>query len=336
MPEDEELTLSGMCLGWQGNLDTELEPFGASVPRAQWDGRRLELKTAQLLVGYRIQPTGPQTMLGTFQYTDYSLPPPQITKVETYAYPVEDQVAYDAPTSYVNLTWEWEGDLNKIDNYLVLIDGKEFRTTKKDDPFEIIFLFSCGWEMSFEVVAVGKGGARSAPSSPRLYQQPDCPVMAEVVFHSVNSNVTDDQSCHFPDMETCYSYKRCDQIDIYYELFALGAGHDPTIIKGGTPNVSYPYSCGADYQFTVQLGATTDTIIVPIDPSLPEVRLGTTFWESDVGPHDRFGLTGKDIKHTYEEWPTVDEDFVLTATYMDGTADVTVKGHIRGFKNSSP
>ena len=80
-----------------------------------------------------------------------------------------------------------------------------------------------------------------------------------------------------------------------------------------------------------QLGAKTNSIIVPIDPNLPEVRLGTVFWDGGT----RFGLTGDDIKYPYEQWPAVDRDFTLTAP-LYGTADVTVKGHIKGIMYPGP
>jgi len=335
MPADEELTLEGECWGFQGTLLVNLGSFQANVPSSKWDGSRLELKTDSFLVGYRVQPAGSKTAHGRFQYVDYGLPSPQIWDVKAQGELQIPEKDWKART--VTLTWHWSGRPEQINSFLILIDGEEVRYVNRLQAQESILLGSaCGQKYSFTIEAVGAGGARSVPSTPYSYQQPPCPVMAEVKFLTAKSNVTDDLSCKFPIMSTCFSYKGCDQIDIWYELFALGAGHDPVYIYGGAEQFPMPYKCGIEYQFTKQLGADRDTIIVPIDPALPEVRVGTTFWESDVGPTDKFGLTGMDIKHAYADWPSVDEDFVLTAGFMDGTADMTVKGHIRGFYYAGP
>ena len=55
------------------------------------------------------------------------------------------------------------------------------------------------------------------------------------------------------------------------------------------------------------------------------------FWDGGT----RFGLNGDDIKYPYEQWPAVDRDFTLTAP-LYGTADVTVKGHIKGIMYPGP
>lgn len=334
MPEDEELSLEGECVSPSGGLLSSLGSFGVSVPRELWNGSRLELKTDSFLVGYRIQPFGPEKAQGSFQYVNYGLGAPQIWSVEAQGELQIPEKDFKART--VTLTWHWNGKPEEINSFLILIDGKEFRHVNKLQRQESILMGSaCGQKYSFEMVAVGPGGARSVLSTAFPYEQPPCPVMAEVTFLTAKSNITDDQSCIFPLMHTCFSYNRCDEIGIYYSLGVASAGKFVEI-KGGTEQSPKTYKCAVEYQFTKQLGADRDTVIVPIDPADPLVRVSTVFWESDKGKDNKFGLTGLDIIHSYEEWPYVDEDFPLYAPFMDGTADMTVKGHIRGFSYPGP
>lgn len=337
MPKDEELSLEGECVLLSGSTITLQSSFGVSVPRELWNGSRLELKTDSFLVGYRVQPFGPEKAQGIFQYVDYGLGAPQIWSVEAQGELQIPEKDFKART--VTLTWHWNGKPEEIINYLILIDGKEFHHVSKLQKQESILLGSaCGQKYSFQIVAVGAGGARSIPSTAFPYEQPPCPVMAEVTFLTAKSNITDDLSCTPPAMHTCYSYNRCDEIKIYYTLRVAASTGKYIEIKGGenSEDGSIPYKCGIEYQFTKQLRADRDSIIVPIDPALPLVYVGTKFWEWDVHENDYFGFTSRDFIHSYDEWPGVDEDFTLHDSFADGTADMTVKGHIRGFYYPGP
>ncbi|TFG75376.1 MAG: hypothetical protein E4H23_10820, partial [Chrysiogenales bacterium] len=206
MPADEELTLEGYCMAKLGPLMVApLNPFTASVPREKWDGSRLEIKTDDFLIGYAVKPFGPETASGRFQFVDYDLDPPDIWNVEAHGelqFPEKD---WKART--VTLTWHWAGDPDSLQNFLILIDGEEYRYVSKIQRQESILLGSaCGREYAFEMVAVGPGGARSAPSNTFVYQQPPCPVMAEVQFLSIKSDVVDDTDCIPPFMHTCFPY----------------------------------------------------------------------------------------------------------------------------------
>jgi hypothetical protein len=232
--------------------------------------------------------------------------------------------------------WGWYGkDDDNVNGFKIFVNGREYESIWTDfispdkykfDPkfgryieTPIMYLpTSCG-ETYKITMAAHSGAAYSRQTPAHTFEQPPCPVMAEVKFYSVKSNTTSDGS------------SACDQLSIHYELFALGAAHSEESIWGGTSQAPHPYQCGIEYDFVQQLGAKTNTIIVPIDPNLPEVRLGTLFWDGGT----TFGRTGEDIKYPYAQWSTVDEDFTLTAA-LYGTADVTVKGHIRGFILQEP
>jgi hypothetical protein len=334
MPEDEELSLEGECVSPSGNILASLGSFGVSVPRELWNGSRLELRTDSFLVGYRVQPFGPEQAHGIYQYVDYGLGAPRILSAEAQGEMQIPEKDFKART--VTLTWSWAGEPQDINSFLIVIDGEDFRYVSPLQKQDSILMGSaCGQKYSFQVVAIGPGGARSVPSTAWPYQQSPCPVMAEVAFESVKSNITDDQSCIFPLMHTCFSYNRCDELGIWYNI-AVNSDGKTFWIRGGTEQSPLTYRCDIEYELTKQLGADTDTLIVPIDPSDPLVRVSTRFFESDVGPNDTFGITGKDISHSYEEWPKVLEAFSLTAPFQDGTADLTIKGHIRGFYYPGP
>jgi len=334
MPADEELSLEGECLSTMGSVAPSLGSFGVSVPRELWNGSRLELKTDSFLVGYRVQPFGPEKAHGTYQYVNYGLAVPQIWSITPQGELQIPEKDFKART--VTLTWHWPGNPDEINSFLILIDGKEFRYVNKLQRQESILLGSaCGQKYSFEIIAVGPGGARSVPSTAFQFEQSPCPVMAEVTFLTAKSNITDDQSCVFPLMHTCFSYNRCDEISIWYSL-AVNSSGKTEWIKGGTEQSPLTYKCGIEYQFTNQLDANRDSIIVPIDPADPMVRVSTKFWEGDQHDNDSFGTTGRDFPYPYDKWPQVDVDFILTSPFTDGTADMTIRGHIRGFFYPGP
>lgn len=337
MPEDEELTLEGSCLADLGPLMVSpLTSFNTSVPREKWDGSRLEITTDSFLIGYRVQPFGSESAQGRFHYVNYDLNPPDIWNVEAEGELQVPEKDWKART--VTLSWHWEGDPEKINNFLILIDGEEYRYVNKLQRQESILMGSaCGQTYSFKMVAVGSGGARSAPSTAFIYEQPPCAVMAEVQFLTVISKVTDDTDCVPPFMHTCFSYTggACNPLGVWYELWAMGAGQEKVKVGYGSPTISIHYECGNEYQFSI-LGPNQDTIIVPVDPASPSIRIGTTFWESDGGPHDKFGVTDELITFDYDLWPSVDQIYTFSAPMMSDTADATIKVRVRGFYQTGP
>jgi hypothetical protein len=339
MPEDEELTLEGHCYSAISPLMiSPFTTFNTSVPREKWDGSRLEIKTDAFLIGYRVQPFGPEKAQGAFHYVNYGLNPPEIWNVEAEGELEIPEKDWKART--VTLTWHWEGNPDELNSFLILIDGKEFRHVSKIQRQESILMGSaCGQEYSFEMIAIGPGGARSVPSTAKRYQQPPCPVMAEVRFLTVISNTTDDTDCIPPLMWTCLPYTggSCDALGVYYDIWVMGAGHKKVKIRYGNTNNSFHYQCGIEYRFSNQLSATQDAIIVPVDPSSPEIRFGTIFWEED-GPSDddKFGETDERIHHDYDDWPTVSEVITLHVPMMNETADATIKVRVSGYAYPGP
>ena len=84
-------------------------------------------------------------------------------------------------------------------------------------------------------------------------------------------------------------------------------------------------------QFSNQLEADPDKIIVPVDPSNPEIRFGTKFTEHDDGPNDTFGEIEGSRRYNLSDWPNVDEIVTLNAPFADDTADAIIKVRVRGF-----
>jgi hypothetical protein len=116
----------------------------------------------------------------------------------------------------------------------------------------------------------------------------------------------------------------------------MGAGQEKIKLEYGSPNISINYECGIEYQFSNQLRAVPNTIIVPIDPSSPGIRVGTTFWDSDDGGNDKFAVIDELITFGYDIWPTIDQVFTFSVPMMSETADATVKIRVRGFYQPGP
>jgi len=335
IPMDEEVSLQGKCMGWHGNDGPHLlGTFQESVSKEGWDGKDRQILSTQYVIIYRIRPFGPTQAQGTYTYLDYSLKRPynlSITR-ERATDPIEDAKLSRYPT----LSWDWDGNPDEVTNFTILANDEFFRSAH---PVlrELTFRMpsTCGGTYSFQVAA-NSNEARSIYSDPVLYTQPPCPVMAEVHFMTVISGVTDDTSCKFPDMSSCFRYDAhaCDQMGVYYMIWASGAEYVEE--RYGSEQMSFHYTCGIEFQFSNQLGATRDTFVVPIDPSDPELRFGTRFWESDLHNDDGFGLTGESLKFNYDEWPGYDKVHTLVAPFANSTADAIVKVHVRAYHYPGP
>jgi hypothetical protein len=331
-PADEEVTLEGDCWGWLGN-PMSMGAFSVSVPKEKWDNRTLQIRTQNYIIDYRIRPFGSTEADGVFTYLDYSIARPEIVSIEAES--DEDPIINAERARMPTVTWIWGGNPSEINGFVIYVDGAmaHWSPDGNDRQARVIFPSACGGVYQVQVAAQALN-ARSPFSQSMIYQQPSCPLLAEVRFLSVMSTQTNDTSCAFPDMSSCLPYNLCDELGVYYMLWA--AGTSSTSIRVGTSQMPYQYKCGVEYQFTNQLGAPTDTIIVPIDPLSPEVRFGTRFWESDLHEDDRFGIAFKILPYTYDQWPNVDEEHIIKAPYMDGTADLIVKVHVRGYTYQGP
>ena len=325
IPADEEVTLAGDCWGWPGALPGSMGEFTVSVPKEEWDSRTLQIRGTNYVIDYRIRPFGSTQAEGAFTYVDYGIPRPEFRSLEVKR---SDDPIQDAELGRIPIvTWAWNGDAAGITSFGVFVNGTMMATPgSRERQSQLLLPSSCGGSYRIEVAALS-GAARSPFSEGVTYSQPPCPVVAEVQFLTARSDITDD-----------YSWipvpGRCDVLGVYYRLWAVNTVRKD--IRVGTTQVPLHYQCNIDYDFTNQLGAPTATIVVPIDPQFPELRIGTEFWESDDWGDDRFGVTFAALPYTYAQWPTVDEDVILSAGWMDGTADLRVKAHVRGYFYPGP
>jgi len=331
MPVDEEVTLQGECLGWQGSTLTSLGVFQASLPREKWDGSRQEIRTAGFIIGYLIRPFGSTQAAGSYAYTDTDIPTPyNLSVARKYSSDrLEDARLARTPT----LFWDWEGDPSKITGFSIYLDGEFFRWAAPEYKWTTFRLPSaCGGSYYIQVAA-NSGDARSKRSASVKYEQPPCPVMAEVQFLTVYAQMTDD-TCTPPFMSTC-KYSPCDMLNEYIWIFASSATSEERkrekadLVKGG-------FRCKVEYTFN-QLGIE-DKLVVAIDPLNPTLVFEAQLWDWDQVEDDRFALVGRKVPlpgenwPTYEDWPKYDETFTFNTPGNDtALVGTTIKVRVRGF-----
>jgi hypothetical protein len=335
IPADEEVTLAGDCWAWLGDTAISMgpEPFSVSNGRDEWDNRTLQIRTPNYTIDYRIRIYGSTTAEGAFTYLDYDIPRPEIVAVEAQHSddPLRNADLARTPT----VRWTWNGNAADIRGFLIHVDGARASWVPGPSARQAMLVLpsTCGGTYEIQVAAHGYA-ARSPFSESVYFTQSPCPLVAEVRFLTAWSEHTDDTSCAFPDMSSCFHYSACDGLGIWYRLWAVNTVRIE--IRGGTENRPLHYRCKVEYVFTNQLEAETDTIIIPIDPAYPELRIGSEFWEADLGPTDHFGVTFRKFPYTYDQWAHVDEDVKLTAPFMDGTADIVIMAHVRGYPYQGP
>jgi hypothetical protein len=295
IPADGEVSLEAECFAWLGNDGpNSLGHFRNIVGEAAWDGRDIQIFSNHYALVYRIHPFGPEEAQGSFTYLDPTLERPHILDVKKSKGndPVKDSdpVKYVDLYRYPKLSWAWDGDEEDITNFTVFNNGEFFSIVDRELRERTFTLPStCGVTYSFQVAANSRE-ARSLYSDSKKYVQPPCPVMAEVQFISVISQNTDDDTS-IPLLDYSFDFDPCDKLQIYYLIWATGAIHEERQYGGG--NRFFPYYCDTEYSFKLGLGATEDTLFIPIEPSNPVLGFGTTFWESDFSPDNTFGETEK-------------------------------------------
>ena len=335
MPADEDVTLAGDCWAWLGNTARSMgpEPFSGRVPRDQWDNRTVQVRTSGYVIDLRIRPFGSTRAEGVFGYLDYGIPRPEGVRLEPQTSTDPLLNADMARTPIVR--WTWNGDPSDITGFAVHVDGALASWVPDPNATQhwLILPSTCGSTVEIQVAAQSDL-ARSPFSDSVFYSQPPCPIVAEVRFLTAWSEHTDDTSCAFPDISSCFHYATCDGLGIWYRLWAVNTVRKE--IRAGTPQRPLHYRCGVEHEFTNQLAAETDTILIPIDPTYLELRIGSEFWEGDLGPNDRFGVTFHKFLYSYDQWAQVDEDVELTAPFMDGTADMVIRVHVRGYRYPGP
>jgi hypothetical protein len=328
-PADEEVSLEGECMGVSGNAPpVSLGKFSASVPREQWDGRRLEINGDKFIVGYRINPHGSKQAQGLFFYTDYGIPKPYAVSVapEKPSDPNDTvEIAILARRPFIS--WKWDGDESTLSSFTIYLDGEILQWAEPDwRKTRLLLPDGCG--TSYQVqIAANAGDAQSVPSAPFTYTTPACPVLVEVHFQSLYAYQTDDSSFNPFDVAGSQQYSPCDTLSIYGDIWATGSKYE---VRHGSGYMT----CKYEYLFT-QLGFKEDKIVVPIDPLDPGLRFGTEFHESDFWSDDDFGRVAHEIPAmSIEEWKNYDETFVFTPPDYDDTMKGKITIRVRGFEFS--
>ncbi len=151
-----------------------------------------------------------------------------------------------------------------------MINGEEFRYVSKQQFQDSFFLgSSCGQEFSFQVIAIGAGGARSFPSTPFPYKQPNCELYAEVEFESFVVTFMDHN----------------EQPSLKFDISTSVAGNKRTFytVESYAVNINQRYQFS---QFRSKDGAPVPYIF-PIDnpDSNPVINIYALFWDLNrVGP----------------------------------------------------
>lgn len=102
--------------------------------------------------------------------------------------------AFPAPAASLDdgvLTWQWDGDLDDLGAYRVLVDGSRvalFRGTGASGAMDVsAYTATCGSRHTAAVVAVGRDGRESLRSNPVLLAAEPCPRVLRVTFDSLTT-----------------------------------------------------------------------------------------------------------------------------------------------------
>ncbi len=340
-PQDSEVTLESTCLGWKGGSGPDnLGNFSTSNPQNTWDGRQMQLSSANYAIGYRIQPHGPVNASGSFAYIDYTLPIPFQPWVTTMASPnaVENDFLARRPT----LHWKWNGDKSILTGFSVFLDGKEFDSRPvspggTNGVWEDTFVLptSCGGVYTFEVAA-NSGEALSAPSMAYRYTQPACGTYAEVKFEEIYFGCLDDGDAPvipFVPMDCeSGSFGKSDTIEAYYWL----AVHGEMISfseRNMTTDVHYSFQNLGFNSPQKHQYPSYDTFLVPIDAQNPAIWFGLNmkdadpWWDAD----DHICGIGKDLSMPYADWINYDQEYELVCESRDAYGWVKIR--VRGIQS---
>jgi len=331
-PQDGEITLEGKCLGRRGaSLPENLGVFKASVPKSEWDGRRLELKGAGYTIGYRVQPYGSAQASGFYTYTDYTIPSPSQPwiNIETSSNAMENEKLARRPT----LHWGWTGNPAKLTGFTIFLDGKFFRTVPNwqggtPGRYEETFLLpsSCGGRYKFQVAA-NSGEAQSAPSSVYEYKQPLCEIYAEIKFETITFTDVDDGSPG-----------SCDTANVYYSLGVNNKGRQFGEFEGHDIDVD----CG-EFYFSLLPALSpqenkyesVDTFIVPIsaqNPSSNIINIWVSFTDNDPSlfdDADSLCIATAQIHKSSQEWVDLNiSESIQISCDGNGKYDFDAKGFV--------
>ncbi len=101
---------------------------------------------------------------------------------------------FPAPAADVDggvLTWQWDGDLDDLGAYRVLVDGSEvalYRGTGASGAMDVsAYSDTCGSRHAAAVVAIGRDGRESLRSNPVTVAAEPCPRVVRVTFDSLTT-----------------------------------------------------------------------------------------------------------------------------------------------------
>jgi hypothetical protein len=332
IPADEEVTLEGKCLIMGANGPVEMgEKFQASVPKEQWDGRRLEVKVGSMFtIGYRIRYFGPQQVVkGKAKFIDTSILQPTGLRivVESSPDPVENDKLARHPTLY----WKWGGDPSLLrGGFNVLNYGKYFSAGPMREARQQLTLpTSCGADYDFQVEA-SYGYATSIPSPTLHHVQPPCKVMAEVHFQSIYAYTTDDSTDNPFQAASGHPDRYCDVLKVF-GFYYIGTGADVVNEALASSDSPVNFQCNIEYSLK-QLGASDDTYILPLDPNNPTLEVWLKLYEDDFWDNNEWGEVRFIMNDTsIDDWRTYDRILVYHPADPDDTAGgVVVKFRVRG------
>jgi LysM repeat protein len=291
IPKDGTLDVSGHCLAWSGKtLNDKMGDFAGHFSSLDWDGARRTMQSTNYKIEIAIKPwtLGVElAMLGRYWYEDSSLNKPWGLAVS----PASDPGGGVGPRQRV-LTWNWDGDPNKIRGFQVYLNGDVYgyflgSTIREATVLDPSF---CGnYPVSWEVAAAGQ--VAQSPRSDKLsYPLKDCQAYAMVKFDQLHLTETNDGLG-----SGCLGPHPCDTTDLYFFLGLNDQnrqfGYSPSCFSGYSGNPTRPTSA-ADQPYSIQGLAAfwdsspsyADTFIVPIsDRSQPfSLHIWARFVDSDI------------------------------------------------------
>jgi hypothetical protein len=319
IPADDEVTMEGKCLGWQGTSGpSDLGAFQITAPRATWDGGRQTLTGANFSLDYRIAAFGPSGAVGTYCYQDLTIPSPQCPWI------TKSPAQSAGLTNFEVLHWRWEGDPQKITGFVVHMNGRPSWWADPNDPNVTMPLpTTCGGSYKFQVTA-NSGAAQSLPSAPFVFHQNPCPVMVQVKFETIYfSRLDDGEGIN----------DRNDTIEAYYWLHANGDQRYFGDIDMTTGNV-YRFHLLGDSSPQRAAYDSYDTFIVPVGFQRSSLRFGVHVKDRDVLYDDHVCAMGIDVVLPFEDWATYEEEFEHICVGGDGTGFITAR--VKAVPGSAP
>jgi len=290
MPADDDVSLTGDCWGWQGNLPHSMGDFGVAVPKEHWDNRTLQISNTNYLIDFRIRPLGPTEANGAFSYLDYGLAPPeQVTAAPPSPDPTGsyDPRIIDTLRRNPKLRWEWAGNVQDVTGFTIYVDGAvagqvsdpagALTSAGPRNTFETTLALPAGCGYSYRIeMRTNSGDAQSPLSQAYDYRQPPCQAYAQV----------DIRQFGFSTIETPWVPCRTVQALIHVLV------NDTEFVFEGPAGCRIPYVL-SDFQLRdslVHVQAVKedgrfdpDTMIVPVALDNPSVSILVTFQdESDI------------------------------------------------------